>query len=261
MNNQDQKERRLNTDSVTVNQPTKPANSDKNTDSNAQNDNKNSSPQNQLEGYSLKFNTPSKNLGDAGAPFIEVIAPNALDGVDFSNVFLLNDHDYSEPLASVKAGTLKLDVDNVGLHFVATLPDTTLAKDTIENVKSGNTTDTSFAFIVAPDGDTFSTDENGTTVRTIKKIASLLEISVCTVGAYSFDDAVKVNTRSYDKWLESQNKKDDNKGEKRSMTEKTIIEPTEKQEHIETRAFEDFLRSNGEQRNLEGLTTDRKSVV
>ena len=119
------------------------------------------------------------------------------------------------------------------------MPNTTLANDVLANIQAGNTTDTSFGFVVAPDGDTFSTDENGTTVRTINKIASLLEISVCTVGAYSFDDAVKVNTRSYDKWLETQNKenKENKKEEKRNMTEKTIINPNEDQKDIEERSY------------------------
>ena len=114
MNNQDQKERRLNTDSVTVNQPTTADNSDKDSDTSAPN---NDSTR-ELSGYALKFNTYSKPLGDVDSPFTEVIAPSALDGVDLSNVFMLNDHDFTQVLASTKAGTLKLDVDNVGLHFV-----------------------------------------------------------------------------------------------------------------------------------------------
>lgn len=261
MNNQDNKERRLNPDSVTVDQPTTADNSNTDQDPNAQQTDNNTDNNNRtISGYALKFNTPSKDFGDAGANFIEVIAPNALDGVDFSNVFLLNDHNYSEPLASVKAGTLKLDVDNVGLHFTATLPNTTLANDVLANIQAGNITDTSFGFVVAPDGDTFGTDENETTVRTINKIASLLEISVCTVGAYSFDDAVQVDTRSYEKWLKNENNQ--NKSEKRdkNMTEKTIIEP-EKKENIEERSFEDYLRSAGERRDLQGLTTDNAGKV
>lgn len=254
MTNQDQKERRLNTDSVTVNQPTKPANSDKDSDTSAQNNDNNRT----ISGYALKFNTPSKPLGDVDSPFMEVIAPSALDGVDLSNVFMLNDHDFTQVLASTKAGTLKLDVDNVGLHFVATLPNTTLANDVLANIKAGNTTDTSFGFVVADDGDTFSKDDDGTPVRTINHIKSLFDVSICAVGAYDLgDDAVKVNTRSYDRWLENQKKNNtQEQGEKRSM-EKTIIEPAENKEKIEERSFETYLRSQGERRDLQGLTTDQ----
>lgn len=257
MNNQDQKERRLNADSVTVNQPTTADNSDNNSDASAQNNDNNRT----ISGYALKFNTPSKPLGDVDSPFMEVIAPSALDGVDLSNVFMLNDHNFSEVLASTKAGTLKLDVDNVGLHFVATLPNTTLANDVLANIEAGNTTDTSFGFVVSEDGDQFSTDDNGTPVRTINHIKSLFDVSICAVGAYDLgDDAVKVNTRSYDKWLENQNKKDENKGEKRSM-EKTIIKPTENKAKIEERSFETYLRSHGEQRDgLQGLTIEQGKV-
>lgn len=254
MNNQDQKERRLNTDSVTVNQPTTADNSDNNSDASAQNNDNNRT----ISGYALKFNTPSKPLGDVDSPFMEVIAPSALDGVDLSNVFMLNDHDFTQVLASTKAGTLKLDVDNVGLHFVATLPNTTLANDVLANIEAGNTTDCSFGFVVADDGDTFSKDDNGTPVRTINHIKSLFDVSICAVGAYDLgDDAVKVNTRSYDKWLENQKKNNtQEQGEKRSM-EKTIIKPTENKAKIEERSFEAYLRSQGERRDLQGLTTDQ----
>lgn len=84
-----------------------------------------------ISGYALKFGQPSKDLGG----FVEVITPEALKEVDLSNVFLLHNHDYSKPLASVKAGTLKLNIDDVGLHFEATLNDTSYAKDVYENVE------------------------------------------------------------------------------------------------------------------------------
>jgi HK97 family phage prohead protease len=83
-----------------------------------------------ISGYALKFDHPSKDLGG----FVEVITPEALKEVDLSNVFLLQNHDYSKPLASVKAGTLKLNIDDVGLHFEATLNDTSYANDVYENV-------------------------------------------------------------------------------------------------------------------------------
>lgn len=259
MNNQDDKERRLNPDSVTVNQPTTADNSDTNQDSSAQDDNTNNNRT--ISGYALKFNTPSKPLGNSDSPFTEVIAPSALDNVDLSNVFMLNDHDFTQPLASTKAGTLKLNVDDVGLHFEATLPDTSVANDVLTNIKAGNITDTSFGFVVADDGDQFTKDDNGAVTRTINQVKSLFDVSVCAVGAYDLgDNTVQVDTRSYDKWLSSQ-KKQENKGEQRSMTEKTIIKPTEKQEDIEKRSFEQYLRSAGERRDLQGLTTDNTGKV
>ena len=260
MNNQDEKERRLNPDSVTVDQPTTADNSNTDQDPNAQQTNNNRT----VSGYALKFNIPSKPLGNSDSPFTEVIAPSALDDVDLSNVYMLNDHDFTQVLASTKGGTLKLNVDDVGLHFEATLPDTTLANDVLANIQAGNTTDTSFGFVVAPDGDTFTQNDDGSVTRTINQVKSLFDVSICAVGAYDLgDDSVQVNTRSYDKWLETQNKenKENKKEEKRSMTEKTIINPNEDNKHIEERSFEQWLRSNGERRDLQGLTTDNVGKV
>ncbi|MGO3732060.1 MAG: HK97 family phage prohead protease, partial [Vagococcus sp.] len=44
-----------------------------------------------INGYALKFGKASKDLGG----FTEVISPEALKDVDLSNVFLLQNHDYS----------------------------------------------------------------------------------------------------------------------------------------------------------------------
>ena len=100
-----------------------------------------------ISGYALKFGQPSKDLGG----FVEVITPEALKEVDLSNVFLLFGHDYSKPLASTKAGTLKLDVDEVGLHFEADLPNTTYANDVYENVSKKILDAMSFGFLFGLD--------------------------------------------------------------------------------------------------------------
>ena len=257
MNNDenDETERRLNPDSVSADQPTTTSTDTDSKDTNAPDDNNNNDNNNDdnrvISGYALKFNTPSKPLGSSDAPFTEVIAPNALDGVDLSNVLMLNDHDYKDVLASTKAGTLKLNVDSVGLHFEATLPDTTTANDILTNIKAGNVSDTSFSFAVADDGDQFTEDDDGNVTRTINKVKSLFDVSICAVGAYELgDDAVKVDTRSYTKYLESK------KIEKRSkdMAEKTIINPAENKEEKEVRSYEDYIRSRGEKRDLSSAT-------
>lgn len=266
--NQDETERRLTPDSVNVDQTTTADNTDQNTDASANDTKNNANDKNNnrtISGYAFKFNTPSRPLGDGDNTFTEVIDPSALDGVDLSNVFMLNDHDFTQVLASTKAGTLKLSVDDVGLHYEATLPDTTTANDVLANIQAGNISDTSFAFAVGDDGDTFTKDDNGNVTRTIKHIKSLFDVSVCCLGAYdNGNDAVQVDTRSYEKWLKNENKSESNqnKSEKRdkNMTEKTIIKP-EKKENIEERSFEDYLRSGGERRDLQGLTTDNAGKV
>ena len=78
-----------------------------------------------LSGYAVVFNSPSKDLGG----FKEVVDPHAFDDVDLSDVYMVSNHDFSQVLASTKAGTLTLNVDDKGLQFEATLPDTTTAND------------------------------------------------------------------------------------------------------------------------------------
>lgn len=209
-----------------------------------------------ISGYALKFNSPSKDLGG----FIEVITPESLKEVDFSNVFLLYDHDYSKPLASVKAGTLKLNVDEVGLHFEAELTDTSYAKDVYENISKGVTDSMSFGFILGIDS--FDKKETGEVVRSIDKIKKLNEISVVTVPAYN-DTNVAVNKRSYEAFMgDYQSKQNETALESTSgdqkeskKMEKTLIS----NENTEVRSYEDYIRSHGEIRD--GLTTESASVV
>ena len=232
--------------------PTEPQDSDKQDKSNnpqpaktAQN-----SPK-KLSGYAIVWNTPSKDLGG----FKEVVSPDALKGVDLSNVLMLNDHDYTQVLASVKAGTLKLTPDDKGLHFDATLPDTTTANDVFANVKAGNLDSCSFSFDVDDGSDKWEKDDQGNITRTINQIKDLFDVSVVAVPAYdstnvgtnSDNQNVNVNTRSYEQFI---------KGENNKMTEKTIIDNNEK---TETRSFEDFIRSHGEMRD--GLATSGATAV
>lgn len=199
-----------------------------------------------IEGYALLFNSPSKDLGG----FVEVIDPKALDGVDLSNVIMLDQHDYSKPLASVKAGTLKLDTDDKGLHFTATLDDSvSYANDAYQNVKSGNVDSMSFRFDIDDGGDEFTQDESGKVTRTIKQVKDLFEVSTVTIPAYD-DSNVQVDKRSYEEFLNTQ------KGEKQDMTKQTIIDPAEQGE---LRSFDNYVKSMGETRD--GLSTDGNGVL
>jgi len=260
MSKDEQRERRINPDSVSIdnanvgsNKAQKGSVNDIEQDSTASQDNNRN-----VTGYALKFNTPSKPYGTKDNPFTEVIAPNALDDVDLSNVFMLNDHDFKQVLASTKAGTLKLDVDDKGLHYEATIADTTTGNDVLANVQAGNTTDTSFGFVLSDGDDQFTQDDDGNVVRTINKVKSIFDVSICAVGAYDNSDddnsAVSVNTRSYEEFLNS-------KKEEKEMAEKTIINPTETKEQTETRSYEDYIRAHGNVRDMTGLTTENAKVV
>lgn len=201
-----------------------------------------------ISGYAIKFGKPSKDLGG----FVEVITKEAMQDVDLSDVCLLIGHDFTQILARAKNDSLKLEVDDTGLHFEASLPNTSYANDIYENIKSGNVDSMSFGFVVDDGTDKFTKEEDGTVVRTVSKIKSLFDISVVTVPAYDSSN-VQVDKRSYEDFITKQNtqKKGDNK-----KMEKTLLENTEV---TELRSFEDYIRSQGEVR--EGLTTVNASVV
>ena len=154
----------------------------------------------QIAGYAIVWDTPSTNL-----PFTEVIKAGALDGVNLSGVLALYNHDFANVLGRVDAGTLKLAVDDHGLHFVLDIPDTTLGHDVYTNIKNGNLKGVSFRFTIANGGETWK-QINGQTTRVISKIATMREISLVSVPAYD-DTSVEV-TRSFKEFTETQNYKD-----------------------------------------------------
>nr|WGD95106.1 HK97 family phage prohead protease [Bacillus subtilis] len=87
-----------------------------------------------------------------------MIDKRALDQTDMSDVRALIDHDPSKILGRTSAGTLKLEVDDIGLRFDVTLPNTQYASDLYENLRVGNISNCSFGFMLGKDGDSFTRD-------------------------------------------------------------------------------------------------------
>lgn len=137
-----------------------------------------------VEGYALRFNTLSNDLGG----FVETISPEALKEADLSDVRCLIDHDSSKVLGRTTSETLELKIDEEGLYFRTQLPNTTYAKDLYENIRLGNINQCSFGFILDEDGDEFEKREDGLFKRTLRKIKSLFDVSIVTYPAYNDTD-------------------------------------------------------------------------
>lgn len=153
----------------------------------------------QLSGYAVAFNQPSQPL-----PFTEYISPHAFDDVDFSQVRLLYAHDFNNILARVDSGTLSLKTDDKGLFFVADIPDTTLGNDVYTNVENGNIKGLSFNAQIDPNnGDTWEQGADGKVIHTINHFASLAEISLTPIPAYT-ETSVQV-ARDYKEVLNNMN--------------------------------------------------------
>ncbi|MEK1404517.1 phage major capsid protein [Limosilactobacillus fermentum] len=153
----------------------------------------------QLSGYAVAFDQPSQPL-----PFTEYISPHAFDNVDFSQVRLLYAHDFNNILARVDSGTLSLKTDDKGLFFIADIPDTTLGNDVYTNVENGNIKGLSFNAQIDPNnGDTWEQGTDGQVIHTINHFASLAEISLTPIPAYT-ETSVQV-ARDYKEVLNNMN--------------------------------------------------------
>jgi len=126
-----------------------------------------------IEGYAIIFNTLSDDLGG----FKEIIHPNALKGVDISDVKCLINHDFNYVIGRTQANTLELSVDDKGLYFRCKLPNTSYARDIYENISAGNVNQCSFFYTLPPKDDTARTwsKVEGEYVQTINRIDQLIK--------------------------------------------------------------------------------------
>ena len=130
-----------------------------------------------LTGIAAVYGQPSRLIREQGRTFTERIAPGAFGAI--ADVKLYYNHDSSMPLARTQSGTLKLDSRADGLHYTATLPDTTLGNDVRELLTRGDLTGAmSFGFFVTQD--TWSKDRTERTVNA----ATLVEVSLVQDAAY-----------------------------------------------------------------------------
>lgn len=127
-----------------------------------------------LEGVAVVFNQPAQ-IGNV----TEVIAPEALRGVDLSDIVLITNHDGAQIPLARSPKTLSLEITDKGLEMRAELPDTEAGRAVYEAVKRGDLSQMSFAFDI---GD--STFDEAAQTRTITQISKIYEISIVNFAAY-----------------------------------------------------------------------------
>lgn len=130
-----------------------------------------------LVGYAAKYNARSEILVDpySGSPFVELIAPGAFARSlrESPDVRALFNHNTDKVLGRVKAGTLRLEEDSIGLRFEVDLPNTSFANDLCESIARGDIDGCSFGFYCMDDTYAYI---DGTNIRTLLDI-QLIEIS------------------------------------------------------------------------------------
>lgn len=144
-----------------------------------------------FRGYAAKFNTMSNDFGG----WKERIAPGFFDSVLGNDVRALRDHNPSLVLGRTISGTAKIGVDQTGLWFEYSDPNTTYSRDLAISIERGDVTQCSFAFSLPDGGDTWQKEGDGY-VRTLLNCERLYDVSVVTYPAY---EDTSVAQRSFNK--------------------------------------------------------------
>jgi len=131
-----------------------------------------------IGGYSAKFNRMSQNLGG----FVEQINPsffNKSRGDGWPGVIARYNHDDNMLLGTSGAGTLRLDLDEIGLRYDVDLPAS--RADVLELVQRGDVRQSSFAFVVFEDD--WATTDQGFPLRTLIS-GRLMDVAPVNTPAY-----------------------------------------------------------------------------
>lgn len=153
--------------------------------------------QQMVTGYALKFDVLSRTIGW----FREKIDRGALDAADMKDVVALFNHNIDKVLARTLSNTLQLEVDEAGLKYSFSAPDTTAGRDLVESLKRGDVQHSSFSFSISEDR--WEEDDEGNEIRTVTKIKRLYDVSPVVNPAY-LQATSELAKRSYQEWKNSQ---------------------------------------------------------
>lgn len=191
-----------------------------------------------VEGYAVVFNSQSEDLG-----FYETINPAAIteEVLKRSDVFCLFNHDQDKVLARSKYGTgsLQLQLDEQGLKYTFTAPNTDLGDELLEYLKRGDIDSSSFAFTVSTDegSEVWTTGTDGRQYREILKIDELHDVSPVWNPAYT---STSVSQRTLDKLNQLREMQD----EKEKEVQEETVEKTDEVQNEEVPAQEEVEKKN-----------------
>ena len=160
-------------------------------------DNATSTESRHIEGYAIVFNSLSNDLGG----FREIIEPTAIDDelIKNSDIVCLKNHNIKLGILARSyhgRGSLKLEIDEHGLHYSFDAPHTQFGDEVLEMVKRGDIAKCSFAFVCGED--VWDKDEKtGEYIRHVKKIKNLYDVSLVYHPAYEETEAI-ADTRGLD---------------------------------------------------------------
>ena len=179
-----------------------------------------------LVGYAATFDSLSHDLGG----FREKIAPGTFARSIRKKQDVIGnvDHDDSRILARTTAGTLILEEDIKGLRFSIKIPNTTAGKDCLENVRNGNYSGCSFAFVTVKDD--FS-KADGETIRELQDV-DLFDVSVVCTPAYPDTELALRSLKAWEKRAEH-DEEDEEEDEEEKPEDETVDDSAEDEEEDE----------------------------
>jgi HK97 family phage prohead protease len=136
-----------------------------------------------LVGYASLFNVPFNPFYD-WPEFTEVVHPDAFNRTlrEMPDVLALKNHNADKVLGRVSAGTLRLNLDQIGLGFENDLPDNTDGRDSKVSVDRRDITGCSIGFVTNKD-DVVSDRDTGLITRTLLDVDLFEVTTVCTFPA------------------------------------------------------------------------------
>lgn len=140
-----------------------------------------------VEGYASTFE-PYKLIEIDGEDYNERIMPDAFNEADMTDVVFRVDHE-GPVFARASAGTVRLDVDDHGLHQISDLSKTQRGRDLFEDIAAGNYPQMSFAFTVGEEH-----YDAETRTRVIDRVAKVFDVSPVTWPA---NPTTELHVRNY----------------------------------------------------------------
>lgn len=141
-----------------------------------------------VEGYATTFDDPYVLYQYDGKDYKEEINSKALDEADMSDVIFLYNHE-GMVFARQSNGSLKLTIEEKGLHVRADLSLTEESRRMYESIKAGLVTQMSWAFTV--DEDSYN---QKTLTRSVLKVRKVYDVSAVSIPANPNTD---ISARSY----------------------------------------------------------------
>lgn len=145
-----------------------------------------------IYGRAVIFNSPTVMYKDpeTGIEYKEEVDRDAFAEAEMDDVILNVNHE-GQALARTRNHTLELMLGEASLDIDADLTKSQASRDALEAVQNGLLDKMSFAFTVAPNGDTYDSE---THTRTIRRISRLFDVSLVNFPAY---EATSVSARDY----------------------------------------------------------------